>query len=91
MTRDSLLADDGSVLVSYLPDRRSDRPFADLAEPGPASIDDASDAALRELSGWGLATTNDAFARALLDRGATLRRHAHVHSRDLRADPAPSD
>ena len=27
----------------------------------------------------------------MLERGATLRRHAHVHSRDLRADPAPSD
>ena len=67
------------------------RDFADLAEVGTHGPDAAAAAAMERLSGWGLATTDEALAAALLDRGATLRRHAHVHSRDLRADPAPGE
>ncbi len=63
--------------------------MADLAEVGTGGLDAAADATMRDLSGWGLATLDDQLAAALLERGATLRRHAHVHSRDLRADPAP--
>jgi GNAT superfamily N-acetyltransferase len=82
---------EGTTLLTYLPTTRADRDFADLAEVGPAGVDAAADAALRDLSGWGLATTDEHLAAALLARGATPRRHAHVHSRDLRADPAPSE
>jgi len=91
MTKQSRLGGGGSVLLTYYPGERFERPFADLAQPGPAGLEAAADAALRELAGWGLATTDDAFARVLLDRGAKLRRHAHVHSRDLRSHPAPGE
>jgi GNAT superfamily N-acetyltransferase len=82
---------DGRTLLSYYAMTRGGRDFADLAEVGDSSLDAAAAAAITELSGWGLATTDETLAKALLERGATLRRHAHVHSRDLRADPAPSD
>ena len=82
---------DGRTVLSYLPTTRGGRDLADLAEVGTEGVDAAADAALRDLSGWGLATLDDQLAAALLERGATLRRHAHVHSRDLRTDPAPSE
>jgi hypothetical protein len=82
---------DGSVVITFQPVTRGDRQVADLAEIGDAGPEAAAEAALRELPGWGLATTNVGLARLLLARGATLRRSAHIHSRDLRADPAPAD
>jgi GNAT superfamily N-acetyltransferase len=91
MTTSSLLAADGSVLLAYEATTRLDQPFADLARPGPAGPDAAAAAALEALSGWGVATRDTGLAGALLARGATLRRYAHVHSRDLLLNPAPAE
>jgi hypothetical protein len=91
MTTASLLSAAGDVLLTYDPISRYDQPFADLAEPGPAGPDAAAAAALEALPGWGLATRDSALAEALLGRGATLRRYAHVHSRDLQGNPAPAE
>jgi GNAT superfamily N-acetyltransferase len=89
--REQLTDNDGRTLLSYLPTTRGAQDFADLAEPGDCGLDAAAAAALKDLGGWGLATTDEHLAAALLNRGATLRRHAHVHSRNLRKDPVPSD
>ena len=48
-----------------------------------ASVDELRDACLRELSGWIVVAPVD-LANALLDAGATKRRHARLMTHDLR-------
>jgi GNAT superfamily N-acetyltransferase len=57
--------------------------------PG-ASVDELRDACLRELSGWIVVAPVD-LANALLDAGATKRRHARLMTHDLRALPPDVD
>jgi hypothetical protein len=87
----TLRAPDGAVLLTYKSFELADQQVAYLAEVGAAGPDAAATAALHELPGWVVVTTDEAFAELLAARSATPRRHAHVHSRDLDADPAPRE
>jgi ribosomal protein S18 acetylase RimI-like enzyme len=82
---------DGRPLASFLPGERDGRPLADLVEPEDgASIAEIARAMSAELSGWKVAG-DPALGRALIALGARPTRHAHIHSRDLRRDPAPAE
>jgi hypothetical protein len=59
----------------------------DLA-PG-VPVDTAAAAMVAELPGWHVSPGPE-LAAALAERGARLGRHAHLHSRDLRAEPPPA-
>ncbi|HTY70845.1 MAG TPA: GNAT family N-acetyltransferase [Actinomycetes bacterium] len=82
--------DSGELVLGYLPLAAGGGPFADFVTAGSLGPDAAADAAARELSGWRAATTDPQLVAALRERGAVLTRHAHIHSRDLIADPAPA-
>ncbi|GII89196.1 hypothetical protein Ssi03_71860 [Sphaerisporangium siamense] len=77
----------GRPVLSYVEGTRAGRPWADLArELAPGAVE----VILRDMPGWVISCDED-LARRLLAAGARPRRHAHVHSRDLRADPAPAE
>lgn len=72
-------------MLSYVEGTREGRPYADLAEVlGPGAVE----AVLREMPGW-VVSGDEALGRRLLSAGGRRLKHAHVHSRDLRKDPAP--
>jgi GNAT superfamily N-acetyltransferase len=81
----------GGALGSFVAGEREGRPLADrfrlAARVAPA---DAVARIGAELKGW-IVAGEPALGRALIDAGARVRRHAHVMSRDLVRDPAPSD
>jgi GNAT superfamily N-acetyltransferase len=78
-----LLAPDGALLARFLADDRDGQPLADLLEPAPdAPLADVVAGVERDLAGHRVAGP-PALGRALLDRGALVRRHAHVMSRSL--------
>jgi GNAT superfamily N-acetyltransferase len=81
-----LLDDEGHTLASFLYLHRDGGPMADLVETD-AAVEEVAERMVRELSGWKVAG-EPALGEALVDRGARPTRHAHVHSRDLRAHPA---
>ncbi|MEU9889373.1 GNAT family N-acetyltransferase [Sphaerisporangium sp. NPDC051011] len=77
----------GRPVLSYVEGTRAGRPCADLAEelaPGAVEV------ILRDMPGW-VVSGNEDLGRRLLAAGARPLRHAHVHSRDLRAAPAPAE
>ncbi|WP_248963401.1 GNAT family N-acetyltransferase [Sphaerisporangium perillae] len=77
----------GRPVLSYVEGTRAGRPYADLAEVlGPGAVE----VILREMPGWVVSGDED-LGRRLLAAGGRLLRHAHVLSRDLRADPAPPE
>jgi ribosomal protein S18 acetylase RimI-like enzyme len=85
---------DGRPVLRYLRGD-GDRPQADLARVL-VTVEHAVPLVLRELAGWYLSTDDPDFERALVARGATLARHAHVYGFDLAAagggiDPAWGD
>jgi GNAT superfamily N-acetyltransferase len=82
---------DGRPLASFLPGERDGRPLADLVEPAEGTtIEEIARAMAAELTGWKVAGHVE-LGRALMELGARPSRHAHVHSRDLRRDPAPAE
>jgi L-amino acid N-acyltransferase YncA len=83
--------DDGRALAAFLPGERDGRPLADLVEPAPGvPLAAIARRAAAELPGWKVAG-DVALGRELIALGARPTRHAHVHSRDLRRDPAPAE
>jgi GNAT superfamily N-acetyltransferase len=87
-----LLCDaDGRTLASFLPGERDGRPLADLVEPADGvPIAAVARQIHTEMTDWKVAG-DVALGRALIALGARPTRHAHVHSRDLRRDPAPAE
>ncbi|MGW2253067.1 GNAT family N-acetyltransferase [Kitasatospora sp. NPDC001660] len=86
---------DGVPVVRYRRGEREGRPWADLLEVldggGPATTRvDPADFVRTELRGWVVSGSAE-LGRQLLDRGATVLRHAHTLRRDLVADPPPAD
>jgi GNAT superfamily N-acetyltransferase len=72
-------------VLRYVPELREGTPIADLASVTPhRSSGDAAAAALAQLPGWLLATTDLALASRLIKVGAKPRRHAVVMQCDLR-------
>lgn len=69
---------------------RSDAPRSayDVALPPGAPLEDVAAEVAAALAGWHLAAPPE-LAHALTSHGARLGRHAHLHSRDLRAAPPP--
>lgn len=65
-----------------------DRSAYDLERAPDAAVDDVAAGVLIELAGTHVAAP-PGLAEALVARGGRRGRHAHLHSRDLRADPAP--
>src|SRR4029453_12687951 len=85
-----LLVDrEGSVLARFQDDARDGMRWADLFEladgTSPAQV---VPAVLADLPG-ALVSGSEAVGLALAAAGARRRRHAHVFSRDLHADPPP--
>jgi GNAT superfamily N-acetyltransferase len=79
-------------VLRYVPELREGTPIADLASvPSHRSSGDAAAAALAQLPGWLLATTDFALANRLIKTGAKPRRHAVVMQCDLRAAMDPVD
>ena len=77
----------GTPLARFVRADRDARPVADLLElEDGVGTDDAAQAILAELRGWRVAARPEVGA-ALLAAGGTLRRDAHVMSRDLVRDP----
>jgi GNAT superfamily N-acetyltransferase len=76
----------GQPLARFIEAERDGRRVADLLELE-ASLERALPAIRTELRGWRVGASEDV-GRALLAAGARPVRHAHVLSRDLRADPA---
>lgn len=75
------LLDRQGPILQYVDDVRDQLPTADLARvPAGRTADEAADAAVGRLAGWLLATEDPDLAAALLGRGATPIRHAHVMS-----------
>jgi GNAT superfamily N-acetyltransferase len=80
----------GAELARYVEAEREERRFAERFE-----LSDGADpervlpVVLAELGGWRVAA-EEPFARRLTAAGGSPRRHAHVMSRDLVRDPAPS-
>ncbi len=72
----------GTPLGRFLEGERDGRPTADLFEP-----EAPAEAVIAQLEGWRI-TTSEAFGRELVAAGATLARHVHVLTRDLRTEPA---
>jgi L-amino acid N-acyltransferase YncA len=84
----TLLDSDGRLLARFVGGGRDGRPFADLLERERGVPLEAVVAAIgSDLAGW-IVAGDEELGRALLAAGAHGRRHAHVRSRDLRADPA---
>jgi GNAT superfamily N-acetyltransferase len=83
--------DDGRPVAAFLLGERDGLPLADLVEPEPGvPLDAIARRMAAELTGWKVAGDVD-LGRALIAGGARPARHAHVHSRDLRRDPAPAE
>ena len=82
---------EGRVLAAFLAGERDGHPLADRVEPaaGVAPAEIARQMAA-ELAGWKVGGDVE-LGRALIALGARPTRHAHVHSRDLRRDPAPAE
>ncbi|MET8141215.1 GNAT family N-acetyltransferase [Sphaerisporangium sp. NPDC005288] len=75
----------GRPVLSYVEGTRAGRPYADLVEVlGPGALD----LILRDMPGW-VVSGDEKLGRLLIEAGGRPLRHAHVLSRDLRADPAP--
>jgi ribosomal protein S18 acetylase RimI-like enzyme len=82
---------DGRMLASFAPGERDGRPLADLVEPADGvPIAAVARQIAEEMPDWKVAG-DVALGRALVALGARPTRHAHVHSRDLRRDPAPAE
>ena len=65
--------------------------MADLLEPAEGTtVDELLEACLRELRGW-IVVAPAELGRALLDAGATKRRHARLMTHDLRDVPSEID
>ena len=77
----------GTPLARFVRADRDARPLADLLElEDGVGIDDAAQAILAELRGWRVSARPE-LGETLLAAGGTLRRDAHVMSRDLVRDP----
>jgi GNAT superfamily N-acetyltransferase len=88
--RTTLVDERGRSLLTYLPGTRNGQPWADLVElADDVSVDQAVSALLRSRAGWAVSSHQD-FGQALVDRGATILRHAHAMSWDLVAAPVRS-
>jgi GNAT superfamily N-acetyltransferase len=85
-----LLRDErGRPLARFQDEAYGDRRWADLFELADGvTPEDAVPAVLADLAG-ALVSGDEAMGLALLAAGGTPRRHAHVYSRDLHADPPP--
>src|SRR4029453_12287091 len=85
-----LLVDrEGSVLARFQDDARDGMRWADLFELADGTTpEQVAPAVLADLPG-ALVSGSEAVGLALVAAGARRRRHAHVFSRDLRADPPP--
>jgi ribosomal protein S18 acetylase RimI-like enzyme len=81
----------GERIASFELGDREGTPLADRFELADGvSPDRAVAAVIGDLRGWRVAGA-EAFGRLLVAAGASPRRHAHLMSRDLARDPAPSD
>jgi GNAT superfamily N-acetyltransferase len=84
-----LVTGDGLPVARFLELERDGRRVADLLEPvDGAGIEEIAALALADLRGWRVAG-GEALGRRLVASGGRPGRHAHVHTRDLRRDPAP--
>jgi hypothetical protein len=78
-------------VAAYSAAERDGRRIADLLEPADGiGLEELRDACLSELRGWTIVAPVE-LAHALLDAGATKRRHATLMTHDLRAVPAEID
>jgi hypothetical protein len=81
----------GVPLLSYLPGRLDHRPAAEEVELlDGAGPEHAARLLVATMPGW-VVSGPDALLDALISLGARVRRHAHVYSWDLRADPPPAE
>jgi GNAT superfamily N-acetyltransferase len=86
-----LVTSDGTPVARFLELERGGRRVADLVEPvGGAHVDELAALAAADLRGWRIAGGEE-LGRLLVAAGARPARHSHVHTRDLRRDPAPAE
>src|SRR5689334_1399362 len=86
-----LVTSGGTPVARFLELERDGRRLADLLEPVErAHVDEIAALVVEDLRGWRVAGDED-LGRRLVAAGARPARHAHVHTRDLRRDPAPAD
>ena len=82
---------EGALIARYVSSGRDGTGFADLFELGTGvTVERALPVVLEELSGRHVAG-DEPLGRAIVAAGGRAGRHAHVMSRDLRADPAPPE
>jgi GNAT superfamily N-acetyltransferase len=80
----------GRLLARFQDESHADRRWADLFELAEGvTADEAVPAVLADLAG-ALVSGDEAVGLALLAAGATPRRHAHLYSWDLHANPPPA-
>jgi GNAT superfamily N-acetyltransferase len=85
-----LLDQRGRLLARFQDEPEGDRRRADLFELADGvTADQAVPAVLADLAGV-LVSGDEALGLALVAAGATVRRHAHLYSWDLRAEPPPA-